>query len=79
MLWVERCWQLLFFRPLKRQLRCTLPANAARVSKQGITLLPAVQDAVTLTLTHLYVAWPALYMLIYNLITCPLHQKKAKK
>lgn len=42
------------------------------VSKYGIMLLPAVQDAVTLTLTYLHVEWPPLYMLIYNLITCPL-------
>lgn len=45
------------------------------VSKQGILLLSAVQDAVTLTHTYLYVAWPHLYMLIYNLIACPLQNK----
>lgn len=45
------------------------------VSKHSIMLLPAVQDAVTLTLTYLYVAWPHLYMLVYNLITCALKKK----
>lgn len=47
------------------------------VSKHSIMLLPAVQDAVTLTLTYLYVVWPHLYMLVYNLITCALKKKKS--
>lgn len=46
-------------------------------SKHDAMLLTAVQDAMTLTLTYLYVARPPRYMLIYNLITCPLKKKSS--
>lgn len=46
-------------------------------SKCDAMLLTAVQDAMTLTLTYLYVARPPHYMLIYNQIICPLKKKKS--
>lgn len=46
-------------------------------SKYDTMLLTAVQDAMTLTLTYLYVSRPPDYMLIYNLIICPVKKKSS--